>query len=172
MVFVKYSCSSPSYIFIVFLCTSFLKISYCVNVLSGACMHHGLLLSIHFHKGIANYASVILIGLIFCFYFCFLHSVDSQQASSQLWWFPKHLNKENAATACYPVPCCLMLAFCCKTAREKLWRADGLSVKQKKEKRKNTCTAGRAKRRGYSGKTLAAWGGTHWETSNSIQGGA
>lgn len=56
--------SSPSYIFIVFPCTSFLKISYCVNVLSRACTHHGLLLSIHFHKAIANSASVILIGLI------------------------------------------------------------------------------------------------------------
>lgn len=68
--------SYPSYIFIVFPCTSFLKISYCANVLSGACTHHGLLLSIHFHKAIANSASVILIGLIlFFFYFCFLRSV-------------------------------------------------------------------------------------------------
>lgn len=86
MLSVKYSCSFPLYIFIAFPCTSFLKISYCVNVLSGACTHHGLLLSIHFHKAVANSTSLILIGLIFVFIFCFLRSVVSQQASSQLPW--------------------------------------------------------------------------------------
>lgn len=134
---VKYSCSSPSYIFILFLCTSFLKISYCVNVLNGACTHHGLLLSIHFLKGLANSASVILIGLIFLFLFIFFgsfalsfhsrrpHSCDA---------LPKHLNREDASTTCYPVLHCLMLAFRCKRARERFGGADGLGVKRKRKK--------------------------------------
>lgn len=158
--------SYPSYIFIVFPCTSFLKISYCANVLSGACTHHGLLLSIHFHKAIANSASVILIGLIlFFFIFVSFARSFSRQASSQLWRFSETSHEGR---------CCYHMLSGLVRERERLWGADGLGIKRggKKGKRKNTCTAGRVERREYSGKTPADGGGTHWETPNPSQNGA
>lgn len=171
MLSVKYSCFPPHhiYIFIVFPCTSFLKISYCVNVLSGACTHHRLLFSIHFHKAIANSASVILIGLIL---FLFLSPSLCHFAAGVLTAVTV-CETSHEGKRCYHMLSGLVLPHAClllqDSERKTLTKRWAWRKAKKKKKEKNTCTAGRAERREYSGKTLAAGGGTHWETPNLSQ---
>lgn len=103
-------------------------------MLSRACTHHGLLLSIHFHKGVTNSASVILIGLIL---FLFLFPPLCRFAAGVL----------AAVTAserrrCYHMLSSLVLPHAClllqdsKRERERLWGDDGLGIKKKKVKKK------------------------------------